>query len=587
MSDETYKIVFQGRIQDGFSIETVKAGFGRIFNLNAEKVETLFSGRPTVIRNNLDREQALKYKKAIENTGAECQVLKNEVQSEPAEPVEAPAEAPVKQAAAVIDPAKMKVLEKYRSQLTAPQCLLAPDIPEELISEAFGAWAKKAEDERPLAWFEIQRASDKPFGILLTDRHLHVRSLTRAVRSIPFEQLSQIRIQREKKQWEMEIGVSNLYHNIPEKNIEPIRRFLAMCFEINGLNPPEEVMAAAESNRPPEVVIRDEQTRLQALGSLRFDLEKLQQRLKQKLTQEDEAKKVLKELKTSVVRERPSAYVPSGKTSPKAVRLLRLGVPVAAVAGFVFWFLWSMLVFQAIMPLWVYVASKAGRWILFIGMIGLAIMYAAGFIAGGGWTVARTIQFFGRKGANRSPSAARKYALIAAILMAAPIFLFFLLDQRSGFWHSWLNWLLAVGVFAMAAIYVGVAGYFAEQAVEEDKFCEVKQVYLKKHRSGTFDLSELNALIDALRNGDHNALAGLKKGASSDENFFILHLFMLPGASRFAVGYLEALINVEVHYAGDSNKDGQESSRELWRFLSLAYDSKELVKIGRTLQLVE
>lgn len=154
MSDQTYRIIFQGRIQKGFSIDSVKNDFARMFKLTPEKTEKMFSGREITIRSDLSREQALKYEKAILKTGAQCRVLKDRPESGPERTDElSGAGRPPVSPGTRVSPAHQaqkdfsSILETYRSNCRPPQCRLAPDIPGDLLEEITGIWEKSGKEE--------------------------------------------------------------------------------------------------------------------------------------------------------------------------------------------------------------------------------------------------------------------------------------------------------------------------------------------------------------------------------------------------------------------------------------------------------
>ncbi len=74
MSDELYEVAFSGQIVDGASLEQVKAKVAAIFKADDTKLAQLFSGKRIVIKKNIDQATANKYKKALNNAGAQCEV---------------------------------------------------------------------------------------------------------------------------------------------------------------------------------------------------------------------------------------------------------------------------------------------------------------------------------------------------------------------------------------------------------------------------------------------------------------------------------------------------------------------------------
>ncbi len=103
MSEELYEVAFSGAILEDADIEQVKAKVGAMFKADATKLAQLFSGKRVVIKKNIDQATANKYKTALMNAGADCEVksLSEAVSSAPLDkpldkPQEKPAVEPVK-----------------------------------------------------------------------------------------------------------------------------------------------------------------------------------------------------------------------------------------------------------------------------------------------------------------------------------------------------------------------------------------------------------------------------------------------------------------------------------------------------------
>jgi len=91
MSDELFEVAFSGQIKDGADLEQVKAKVGAMFKADATKLGHLFSGKRMVIKKNIDQAMANKYKAALNNAGAVCEIKSlNEapVAKPPAKPLE-------------------------------------------------------------------------------------------------------------------------------------------------------------------------------------------------------------------------------------------------------------------------------------------------------------------------------------------------------------------------------------------------------------------------------------------------------------------------------------------------------------------
>lgn len=103
MSEELYEVAFSGAILEGADIEQVKAKVGAMFKADAAKLAHLFSGKRVVIKKNIDQATANKYKTALMNAGADCEVksLSETVSSAPLDnPLDKPQEKPA------VEPAK-------------------------------------------------------------------------------------------------------------------------------------------------------------------------------------------------------------------------------------------------------------------------------------------------------------------------------------------------------------------------------------------------------------------------------------------------------------------------------------------------
>ena len=110
MSGETYAIVFNGGIVEGFAADTVKAQLAKLLKTDAKKTSALFSGKQIVLKKTTDRAEAAKYGKALKKVGADVKIriIKAGATAAPAKPTAAlskPAAALSKPAAALSKPA--------------------------------------------------------------------------------------------------------------------------------------------------------------------------------------------------------------------------------------------------------------------------------------------------------------------------------------------------------------------------------------------------------------------------------------------------------------------------------------------------
>ena len=92
MSGETYAIVFNGGIVEGFAADTVKAQLAKLLKTDAKKTSALFSGKQIVLKKTTDRAEAAKYGKALKKVGADVKIriIKAGATAAPAKPTAAP-----------------------------------------------------------------------------------------------------------------------------------------------------------------------------------------------------------------------------------------------------------------------------------------------------------------------------------------------------------------------------------------------------------------------------------------------------------------------------------------------------------------
>ncbi|TQV75164.1 hypothetical protein FLL45_09505 [Aliikangiella marina] len=74
---QTYSVVFAGELIEGFEVESVKKAFADIFQVKDENVQKYFSGKPRVVKRNLDEETAARYQRVFAKYGANVEVLKS------------------------------------------------------------------------------------------------------------------------------------------------------------------------------------------------------------------------------------------------------------------------------------------------------------------------------------------------------------------------------------------------------------------------------------------------------------------------------------------------------------------------------
>ena len=67
---ENYNLIFKGEVAPGQEINNVKLAFAKTFKISPEKIPSYFSGKPVVLKKNVEHAVAYKYKAALERVGA-------------------------------------------------------------------------------------------------------------------------------------------------------------------------------------------------------------------------------------------------------------------------------------------------------------------------------------------------------------------------------------------------------------------------------------------------------------------------------------------------------------------------------------
>ncbi|WP_070989026.1 hypothetical protein [Halofilum ochraceum] len=86
MAEGEFQVVFRGEITGDQPVEVVKQQLGNLFRMPPERVEALFSGKPVVVKKNIDESTARKLEQAFLRAGAACEVRGSSSASAPATP---------------------------------------------------------------------------------------------------------------------------------------------------------------------------------------------------------------------------------------------------------------------------------------------------------------------------------------------------------------------------------------------------------------------------------------------------------------------------------------------------------------------
>lgn len=74
MSEESYRVIFNGVTTEEYDLETTTKRFAKYFKLNLKKTERLFSGKEYILKTGVGEEEAMKFAVAIANIGCECYI---------------------------------------------------------------------------------------------------------------------------------------------------------------------------------------------------------------------------------------------------------------------------------------------------------------------------------------------------------------------------------------------------------------------------------------------------------------------------------------------------------------------------------
>jgi hypothetical protein len=147
MSGETYAIVFNGGIVEGFAADTVKAQLAKLLKTDAKKTSALFSGKQIVLKKTTDRAEAAKYGKALKKVGADVKIriIKAGATAAPPKPAAALAvETPSEPEAPVIDTSGISLAPNEGDLFDPVPRAVTPEID-------LSSFSVTENDDRPLA----------------------------------------------------------------------------------------------------------------------------------------------------------------------------------------------------------------------------------------------------------------------------------------------------------------------------------------------------------------------------------------------------------------------------------------------------
>ena len=74
MSDNRFKIVFDGALLPGVDVTTAKLNLAELFKSDVAAIERLFSGRPVALKRDLTQADAQTYLQALTKTGIDARI---------------------------------------------------------------------------------------------------------------------------------------------------------------------------------------------------------------------------------------------------------------------------------------------------------------------------------------------------------------------------------------------------------------------------------------------------------------------------------------------------------------------------------
>jgi hypothetical protein len=78
-----YQVLFEGKLTGECPLDEVKRNLAALFKMKAEQVDALFTGKPVVIKRDIDQATALKYQAAFKKAGAVCAVASDAAEAPP------------------------------------------------------------------------------------------------------------------------------------------------------------------------------------------------------------------------------------------------------------------------------------------------------------------------------------------------------------------------------------------------------------------------------------------------------------------------------------------------------------------------
>lgn len=156
MADARFHIVFTGQLVKGSDLATVKSNLGKIFKMDAARVEKLFSGQPVVLKKDADQATAMKFRAVLKQAGAECELrpVADPVQASAGASAPAPesrAASPAPESREPTEPSsgELETAEMDNREKVAPPP--APDVDHLTMAQPGEVLGQKKAEETPVA----------------------------------------------------------------------------------------------------------------------------------------------------------------------------------------------------------------------------------------------------------------------------------------------------------------------------------------------------------------------------------------------------------------------------------------------------
>ncbi len=116
-----FDLVFTGELIEGCDPAQVRRDLGRLFKTDATAISRLFTGKPVIIKKAIDQQTAIRYRAALQQAGALCQIrpVDEVTGSTTATGIARPADARDLENAAILPPGSM--LTETRTVVQPPQ----------------------------------------------------------------------------------------------------------------------------------------------------------------------------------------------------------------------------------------------------------------------------------------------------------------------------------------------------------------------------------------------------------------------------------------------------------------------------------